>query len=271
LGSTPIAELTRPADTLVVAGGFGVARARHDALLVEAIREAAAPARRVASVCTGALLLAAAGLLDGRRATTHWSSTARLASDHPTVDVDGEPIFVRDGKYWTSAGVTTGLDLSLALVADDLGDEISREIARWLVMFLRRPGGQSQFSPHLDAATATSAPLRAVQDWLPDHLDHDLSNAALARIAGMSERHFTRRFRHEVGVSPAAHVARLRVEAAKHLLADEGTGLATIAHRCGFGTVETFHRVFRRTTGTTPDRYRQHFATPVSPAIPERS
>jgi transcriptional regulator GlxA family with amidase domain len=264
LGTTAFSDLTAVPDTLLVAGGLSVDEACADAELLAAISSMAGPARRVASVCSGALVLAAAGLLDGRRATTHWASTSTLAATHPDVCVEEDPIFIRDGKFWTSAGVTTGLDLALAMVAEDLGDEVAREIARWLVMFLRRPGGQSQFSPHLDVRTASSPPLRAVQDWLPGHLDRDLSNANLSRMAGMSERHFTRRFRHEVGVSPAAHVARLRVESAKHLLVDADMTLSDVARHCGFGTVETFHRVFRRSTGTTPDRYRQHFVAPRS-------
>jgi len=258
-----LADIATPVDTLLVAGGPGTAGAMASRPLIEAIAGLAADARRVTSVCSGALLLARAGLLDGRRATTHWSASAPLERLHPEITVDRDAIFVRDGRYWTSAGVTTGIDLALALVAEDLGDELSREIARWLVMFMRRPGGQSQFSPLLDVGSAESPPLRELQDWLPEHLDSDLSNAALARRAGMSERHFTRRFQAEVGTTPAAHVARLRVEAAKHLLAHETSGLAVIARQCGFGTVETFHRTFRRTTGTTPEQYRQHFATPT--------
>jgi len=260
--TVPLADVPTPVDTLVVAGGPGTAAALADRPLVDAIAGLATGARRVASVCSGALLLAQAGLLDGRRATTHWSASEPLARRHPEVTVESDAIFIRDGRYWTSAGVTTGIDLALALVAEDAGDELAREIARWLVMFMRRPGGQSQFSPLLDVGTAESPQLRELQDWLPQHLDADVSNATLARRAGMSERHFTRRFQAEVSTTPAAHVARLRVEAAKHLLVHETSGLAAIARRCGFGTVETFHRVFRRTTGTTPEQYRQHFTTP---------
>jgi transcriptional regulator GlxA family with amidase domain len=183
-----------------------------------------------------------------------------LADGHPSIEVDDDPIYVRDGKYWTSAGVTAGIDLSLALVADDLGDDVAGEIARWLVMFVRRPGGQSQFSAHLAASAASHPPIRAVQDWLPAHLAEDLSVPVLARRAGMSPRHFARRFRDETGQTPAAHVETLRVEAAKRLLSADGAALAEVARACGFGTVETLHRVFRRATGTTPDRYRQHFA-----------
>jgi transcriptional regulator GlxA family with amidase domain len=249
----------RPADTLIIGGGFSAPAAATDADLVAAVARAAAPARRVASVCTGAFVLAAAGLLDGRRATTHWSSAARLSQRHPAVEVDADPIFVRDGNVWTSAGVTAGLDLALALVADDLGQDVAHEIARWLVMFVRRPGGQVQFSTHLAAPRPERSALRELLDWLPDHLDDDLGVAALARRACMSPRTFARAFRAEVGATPAAHVEAMRVERAKQLLSATTAPLAVVAARCGFGAVETFHRVFRKVAGTTPDRYRQHF------------
>jgi transcriptional regulator GlxA family with amidase domain len=260
LDTVAASTLEGPFDTVVVAGGFVARRAAPGDPLVETVRRLAPYARRVASVCTGAFVLAAAGLLDGRRATTHWSAARLLADGHPSIEVDDDPIYVRDGKYWTSAGVTAGIDLSLALVADDLGDDVAGEIARWLVMFVRRPGGQSQFSAHLAASAASHPPIRAVQDWLPAHLAEDLSVPVLARRAGMSPRHFARRFRDETGQTPAAHVETLRVEAAKRLLSADGAALAEVARACGFGTVETLHRVFRRATGTTPDRYRQHFA-----------
>ena len=232
----------------------------RDAGLVDGVRRLARRSRRVTSVCTGAFLLAEAGLLDGKQATTHWWSARRLAAHYPEVSVDDEPIFVRDGDVWTSAGVTAGLDLALALVADDLGDAVAREIARWMVMFVQRPGGQSQFSTHLSAQRADRRPLRDLQDWITGHLADDLTVAALARRAGMSPRHFARAFRDEVGTTPAAYVEAARVEAAKLLLATTHDGAPAVARRCGFGTVETFHRAFRRVTGTTPDRYRQHFA-----------
>lgn len=267
LDSTAVAALPGPADTVVVPGAYDpTIRPAHEPLIA-AIADLAVPARRVTSVCSGALLLAAAGLLDGRRATTHWSVTELLALGHPEIEVEPDSIFVRDGHVWTSAGVTAGIDLALALVEEDLGAEVAREIARWLVMFRRRPGGQSQFSPHLEARTAETVSLRAVQEWLADHLDHDLSNATLADRAGMSERNFARRFRQETGVTPAAFVVRLRVEAAKELLTQDDTGLVEIARRCGFGTVETFHRAFQRATGTTPGRYRDHFTAPVPTGV----
>lgn len=260
LDTVAVSELDQGHDTLLVGGGFGARHVGPDDPVPALVRALAPQCRRVASVCTGAFFLAAAGVLDDRRAATHWRAAEELAARYPAVRVDAEPIFVQGGNVWTSAGVTSGLDLALALVADDLGQEVAAEIARWLVMFLRRPGGQAQFSTHLRTARAADPPIRAVQDWLADHLAEDLSVAALARRAAMSPRHFARRFRAETGVTPGAHVEAVRVEAAKHLLCQHGVSLAEIARRCGFGTVETFHRTFRRATGTTPDHYRQHFA-----------
>ena len=167
------------------------------------------------SVCTGAFLLARAGLLDGRRATTHWASCPDLAERYPAVTVEPDPIFVRDGNVATSAGVTAGMDLALALVEEDLGRDVALEAARWLVLFLKRPGGQAQFSAQLAAQTADRAPLRELQAWIPDHLDEDLSVPALASRAAMSERNFARAFRRETGMTPAAYVEAARVESAR--------------------------------------------------------
>ena len=195
-----------PVDTLIVAGGTGTRRAEDDEALIDWLRKAASRSRRVTSVCTGAFLLAKAGLLDGRRATTHWASCADLAQRYPAVSVEPDPIFVRDGNVATSAGVTAGMDLALALVEEDLGREVALEAARWLVLFLKRPGGQAQFSAQLAAQTAERAPLRELQAWIPDHLGEDLSVPALARRAAMSERNFARAFRRETGMTPAAYV-----------------------------------------------------------------
>ncbi|MFL5907267.1 MAG: GlxA family transcriptional regulator, partial [Solirubrobacterales bacterium] len=175
-----------PIDTLVVAGGTGVSAAERDAGLIRWIRSASRRSRRVTSVCSGAFLLARAGLLEGRTVTTHWASTAELARRHPELRVDPNPIFVRDGNVWTSAGVTSGMDLSLALVEEDLGRDIAVEIARWLVLFLQRPGGQAQFSTHLSAQLAERRPLRELQAWMADNLDADLRVEALAQRAAMS-------------------------------------------------------------------------------------
>ena len=192
---TTTARCRGPIDTLVVAGGFGVVKAENDAGLIRWIRSAARRSRRVTSVCSGAFLLARAGLLEGRTVTTHWASTAELARRHPELTVDPNPIFVRDGNVWTSAGVTSGMDLSLALVEEDLGREIAVEIARWLVLFLQRPGGQAQFSTHLSAQLAERRPLRELQTWIADNLDADLRVEALADRAAMSPRNFARFFR----------------------------------------------------------------------------
>ena len=248
-----------PIDTLLVAGGMGVLAASEDAGLIEWLTAAAARSRRVASVCTGAFLLARAGLLDGRRATTHWASCAELARRHPEVEVESDPIFVRDGDVITSAGVTAGMDLALALVEEDLGREVALETARWLVLFVKRPGGQAQFSSQLAAQMADRAPLRELQQWLPDHLEEDLSVPALARRACMSERNFARAFREETGMTPAAYVEVARVESARIALETGTMPVEAIARQAGFGTVETMRRAFRRRLGISPNAYRGRF------------
>lgn len=254
-----IHEVEGPIDTLLVAGGLGFDEARSDPAVVEGVRDLAGRSRRVVSVCTGALLLAEAGVLDGRRATTHWGWCDHLASQYPAVLVEADPIFVRDGHVWTSAGVTAGMDLALALVAEDHGDALSHEVARWLVLFTRRPGGQSQFSVQLATRAPTNPSLRELQGWIADHLAEDLSVPALAARVGMAPRTFARTFVAEVGTTPAAYVEAVRIEAAKQLLQMGTDKVAAVARRCGFGTVETMHRAFRRRTGTTPAMYRQHF------------
>ena len=248
-----------PIDTLVVAGGRGVRAAAHDEALVAWLKAAARRSRRVTSVCTGAFLLAEAGLLEGRRATTHWASCALLARAYPGVEVEPDPIFVRDGNVITSAGVTSGMDLALALVEEDLGREVALETARWLVMFVKRPGGQAQFSAQLEAQTADREPLRDLQEWLPDHLDEDLSVPALARRASMSERNFARAWRDETGMTPAVYVEAARVERARIALDSGDLPVETIALQTGFGTVETMRRAFRRRVGVSPAGYRSRF------------
>lgn len=249
-----------PIDTLLVAGGDGTAAAMRDPTLLGWLRGAAARSRRVASVCSGALILAAAGLLDGRRATTHWSVCDVMARLHPAVEVDADRIYVRDGHVWTSAGVTAGMDLALALVEDDHHAALALDVARQLVLFTRRSGGQSQFSTQLAVAGAEREPLREVLAHIAEHLDADLSVPALARRAAMSPRTFARTFRAEVGTTPAAFVQASRVEAARRLLESTAMSTAEIARACGFGTIETMHRAFRRTVHTTPGQYRRHFA-----------
>jgi transcriptional regulator GlxA family with amidase domain len=254
-----LAACRGPIDTLVVAGGDGVRAAQEDERLIAWLRRAAPRSRRVASVCTGAFLLARAGLLDGREATTHWSECRDLARLYPGVSVQSDPIFVRSGNVYTSAGVTAGIDLALALVEEDLGPSVARDVARWLVLFLRRPGGQSQFSAALAGQRAEREPLRELQGWMLDHLDEDLSVPALAVRAYMSPRNFARAFKREVGMTPAAYVETLRVERARVLLETAGEAVEQVARRCGFGTVETMRRVFRRRLGVSPGDYRERF------------
>ena len=254
-----LADCTGAIDTLVVAGGTGARKAEDDEALVAWIAEAATRSRRVTSVCTGAFLLARARLLDGRRATTHWASCGDLAKRYPAVSVDPDPIFVRDGEIATSAGVTAGMDLALALVEEDLGRETALEAARWLVLFLQRPGGQTQFSAQLAAQTADRAPLRELQAWIPDHLDADLSVPALARRSQMSDRNFARAFRRETGMTPAAYVEAARVERARIALETGDLAIEAIARQAGFGTVETMRRAFRRRVGVSPIDYRDRF------------
>ena len=246
-------------DTLIVVGGEGIPAALDDPGLVRWIARAAQRSRRVASVCNGAFLLARAGLLHGRRATTHWAACATLAAQHPEIEVEPDAIFVRDGDVYTSAGVTAGMDLSLALVEEDLGRRAALEVARWLVLFLKRPGGQSQFSAQLSAQVAERRPLRDLQAWMADNLDADLSVPALAERACMSPRNFARAFRREVGSTPAAYVEATRVEAARMALDETGEPVDAIARRCGFGTVETMRRAFHRRLGVGPSGYRDRF------------
>jgi transcriptional regulator GlxA family with amidase domain len=252
-----------PVDTLVVVGGAGVRPASHDPVYVDWVRAVASKARRVTSVCSGAFLLGAAGLLDRRRAVTHWNASEELSARFPDVLVESDPIFIREDPVWTSAGVTAGVDLALALVEADHGAEVARRIARQLVVFVQRPGGQAQFSTQLAAQRPSRDSLREVQAWIADHLDDDLSLPALARRAALSERHFSRVFRAETGMTVAAYVEAARIEAARRLLESTRDGLDRIARTCGFGTVETMHRTFNRTVRVTPGEYRRHFSSHI--------
>jgi len=255
-----LAGVAGPIDTLLVAGGEGTRSAVADEELVGWIAATAPRARRIASVCTGAFLLARAGLLDGRRATTHWAWCAELARRFPQVEVDPDPIFVADGRVRTSAGVTAGMDLALALVEEDHGPRAALAVARQLVLFVRRPGGQAQFSAGLAAQAAVRAPLRELQAWIADHLTDDLSVPALAGRAQMSERTFARAFRRETGSTPGDYVEALRVERARLLLETTPAQVDAVAAACGFGTVETLRRAFARRTGVSPTAYRSRFA-----------
>jgi transcriptional regulator GlxA family with amidase domain len=246
-------------DTLIVAGGFGVIAACADPATVSWLRSAAARSRRVCSVCTGAFLLAEAGLLDGRRATTHWSGCDGLAERYDAITVERNPIFVRDDNVYTSAGVTAGMDLAVALVEEDLGRSTALEVARWLVLFVKRPGGQSQFSAQLAAQTAEREPLRDLQEWIAGNITADLSVPTLARRAHMSERNFARAFAKELGMTPAAYVETVRVEAARIALESSTTPVELVARQTGFGTVETMRRAFHRRLGVGPAEYRARF------------
>ena len=241
-------------------GGEGTRAAILDERLTPFVKRTAGRSRRVASVCTGAFLLARAGLLDGRPATTHWAWCDALRRAFPAVKVLDDPIFVNDGDLWTSAGVTAGMDLALALVEEDHGPRLSLEIARQLVLFVKRPGGQSQFSAQLSAQTPEREPLRELQAWMVDHLDADLSVPALAQRAYMSERNFSRAFKAETGMTPAAYVEALRVERARLALETTAESADAIARRCGFGTPETMRRAFARRLGVSPAAYRTRFA-----------
>lgn len=247
-------------DTLIVAGGSGDRGRSADDQLIGWLRRTADRARRVASVCTGAFLLARAGLLSGRRATTHWAACEDLAREHPDVEVLCDSIYVRDGKIYTSAGVTAGIDLALALVEEDLGATVAMRVARQLVLFVRRPGGQAQFSHGLSVRVASRPGIRELQDWINDHLDQDLSVPALARRSSMSERNFARVFAAETGKTPGAYVEAVRLERARMLLEETDEQVEEIARRCGFGTVETLRRVFDRNLHVSPRLYRQRFA-----------
>jgi transcriptional regulator GlxA family with amidase domain len=247
-------------DTLVIPGGQGTRDAMTDEALIAWIQRTAPKSRRVTSVCTGAFLLAEAGLLDGRRATTHWSACDALRRRYPGVTVEDDPIFVRDGHVWTSAGVTAGMDLALALVEEDAGREAALEVARQLVLFVRRPGGQAQFSAQLAADSADREPLRELQAWIADNLTGDLSVEALAARAHMSPRNFARAFKEEIGMTPGAYVERARVERAQQALQATQAPVTLIARRSGFGTAGTMRRAFQRRTGTTPVEYRDRFA-----------
>ena len=261
LATTKLLDPDKPADTLVLPGGAGVHAARADARVVDWTRTVAAGARRVASVCTGAFLAAQAGLLDGCVATTHWGSADQLAREFPSIVVDPDPIFVRSSAtVWTAAGVTAGIDLALSLVEDDHGTEVAQTVARWLVLHLRRPGGQTQFAAPVWVARAKREPIRAVQDAIESEPGGAHSICELARRAAMSPRHFTRVFTDEVGEAPGAYVERVRTEAARRQLEQTEDTVATIAARCGFGTAETMRRNFIRRVGVPPDRYRKTFS-----------
>lgn len=268
LGTEPLPGDARRIDTIVLAGGSGANAAAADDTLVGWIRATAPNCRRVATVCSGAFLGAAAGLLRGRRVTTHWARAQELRDTHPDLDVDPDPIYIRDGKVWSSAGVTAGIDLSLAMVQDDLGVDVAQAIARWLVMFLHRPGGQTQYASPVWVPRAERSTVRAVQDLVEAAPDGDHRLPALAAAAAMSVRHFSRVFTAEVGESPSRFVERTRVEAARRELETTGDTLDVVAARCGLGSAETLRRVFQRHLAVSPDAYRRRFRTAPAERTP---
>jgi transcriptional regulator GlxA family with amidase domain len=255
-------------DTLFVPGSLDTRQPERNPELVRALRRLAKKSRRIAGVCSGAFFLAAAGLLDGRRATTHWAACGELARRYPKISVDPDPIYVCDRNIYTSAGVTAGIDLSLALVETDLGRDVALTIARWLVLFLRRPANQKQFSAQLRGQLAERDALRRLQGFIADHLNEDLSVERLAKLAGMSPRNFARCFRAEVGMTPARYVAQVRLEAARRMLEDSMERIEAIAANCGFGTPETLRRTFLRELKTIPREYRNRFQSTTASVHP---
>jgi transcriptional regulator GlxA family with amidase domain len=257
----PLPPAGQQIDTLIVPGGSGREQAGSDETLLRWLARAPRSCRRVAGVCTGSFLLAAAGLLDGRRATTHWAYAGRLAREHPEVAVDADPIFIRDGGLWTSAGVTAGMDLSLAMVEEDLDREAALLIARHLVLFLRRPGNQSQFSATLQAQQPRAEPLREIQRLVLEDIAGEHTVEAMAARAHMSPRNFARAFRAQTGTTPARYVESVRLEAARRRLEESGEPVSSIARGCGFGTTETMRRSFLRALRVGPAEYRRRFQT----------
>jgi transcriptional regulator GlxA family with amidase domain len=261
LGTVPLPDPGESIDTLLIAGGHGATTAAADMVLLEWIRAVAPQCRRVATVCSGAFIGAAAGIFDGRRVTTHWARAQQLAKDYPALEVDADPIYIRDGKYWSSAGVTAGIDLSLALVQDDLGVDVAQTVARWLVMFLHRPGGQTQFASPVWVPRAERSTVRAVQNLVESAPGGDHRVPNLAAAAAMSVRHFSRVFTAEVGETPSRFVERIRLEAARRELETTSDTLDVVAARCGLGSAESLRRVFQRHLAVAPDAYRRRFRT----------
>ena len=258
-------RVTGPLDTLLVVGGVGHEAAARDRSILGHVRRLARESRRVASVCTGAGILAAAGLLDGRRATTHWQWADEFAARNPDVLFDPGPIFIRDGNMITSTGVTCALDLTLALIEEDDGPELARRVARHLVTYMQRPGNQAQMSMFTTAPPVADGLVRRIVDHIKGDPSADLTTSTLAAAAGVSERHLTRLFLRHVGRTPGRFVRQARIEAAANLLASTSLPVAVVAVRCGFGTAETLRQAFVDRYGIPPSRYRSANASAISP------
>ncbi len=257
-----LSQLRRPIDTLLVAGGRGADAACQNQDLLRELRRLCKRAPRFGSVCTGTFVLGAAGLLEGHRVTTHWAYIDELAKRFRGIEVAPDAIYVKDGSLYTSAGVTAGIDLALALVEEDHGREVALAVARELVVFARRPGGQTQFSVQL-AAEADEPKLRVLQRWMTEHPDHDLSIEACAKRCAMSVRNFARRFARDVGTTPANWVESMRLEHARELLETTDLGVDAVAAKCGFGSQETMRRAFSRRLRVSPSAYRERFQSPM--------
>lgn len=261
-----IGEVSGPVDTLLVTGGLAFGPAVEDPDLIEGVRQTAGQARRVGSVCAGAFLLAEAGLLRERTVTTHWAGSTGLIERYPDIHVEPDRIYVQDGSIWTSAGVTAGIDLAIALISADHGPDLAREVSRWLVVYLHRPGGQSQFSAPIAAGPPRLEPLRALQIWIEENLAADLSLEGMAKQTGMSTRNFSRAFAADLGITPARYVEAVRVAAARRLLETTDYPLDRVAVAVGLRRPETLYRTFQRHLGVAPGEYRERFAHP-RPAV----
>ncbi len=246
-------------DTVLVAGSPGIRDYEENKELIEWLVNRSRQARRVGATCTGAFLLAHAGLLDGRRATTHWNSTARMARTFPSITVDPSPVFVKDGAVYTTAGVTASMDLALALVEEDHGRKVALRIAKELILFIKRPGGQAQFSMQLAAQISDNGPIRDTQEWILDHVDGNLSATALAQRVGMSVRNFARLFKRETQLTPGDYVEIARVEAARRMMEEGNASLKEVARKCGFSDQGGLRRAFVRRLDVTPAEYRETF------------
>ncbi len=261
IGTDPVRKWAdEPIHTLVVVGGDGAIEAARDPVIVDLVAQLAGQSKRICSVCSGALVLAATGLLDGRRAVTHWEDCERLAEEYPNVKVEVDPIYIKDGDVWTSAGITAGIDMALAIVAEDHGRAAAIEMARSLVTQMVRSGGQSQFSPALDRqARDCSQQFGELHNWIDDNLDQVISVDDMAHRCAMSSRNFYRRYREVMGVGPAKAVETIRVDAAREMLEATGLSMKEIAAQCGFGSDETMRRAFLRNIRVSPSQYKEKF------------